>query len=442
MPNASLLLVTVGNVSTAAAQWYLVWFLARQDGPHAVGQYSTLIAILAPVYILSQLGLRNLYLTLQRRIRWRVYLGVRLSTAVIATAVGLMAIHVLNADVDWRMAFAVLVIKISDTIGDLFFARLQRAERLTAFGLILIFSALVSAGVVTVIMVSTGLVVAALWGVAGTAAAGAVVTAHLGIRASAPGPDSAQAPAPRPVHAPQLAPEARALLAAGLPLSLMQGIYSLMSYTPLGVVALFGSADEVGQYASAAYLVVFANLVGASLETVVLPDYRRHYDTAGPTSVLRAARVRGLIVMGLLTPMIILALFVGSPLLSAIYGDEFALSRPAIGMLSLAAVITVPTYLLSATLLVLNRYWATTWVGAFAVFVALGSGWVAGALGLPAVEAGCLALLCGSLGRYGGELVLASLPARPGAHPRAVGQEDAVTAESGPRTIRNTGPTG
>lgn len=32
MPNASLLLVTVGNVSTAAAQWYLVWFFARLDG--------------------------------------------------------------------------------------------------------------------------------------------------------------------------------------------------------------------------------------------------------------------------------------------------------------------------------------------------------------------------------------------------------------------------
>lgn len=435
MPNASLLLVTVGNVSTAAAQWYLVWFFARQDGPQAVGQYSTLIATLTPVFILSQLGLRNLYLTLQRRVRWRVYLGTRLSTAVIATAVGLMAIHVLYTDVDWRMAFAVLVIKVSDSIGDLFFARLQRAERLTTFGLILILSAFVSAGVVTVIMVSTGSVVAALWGVAGTAVVGAVVTAHLGIRASAPQLNSTQAPAPR------MAPEARALLSAGLPLSLMQGIYSLMSYTPLGVVALFGSADEVGRYASAAYLVVFANLVGASLETVILPVYRRRYDAAGPTSLLRAALVRGLVVMGLLSPMIVLALFVGSPLLSAVYGDEFALSRPAIGMLSLAAVITVPTYLLSATLLVLNRYWATTSVGAFAVLLALGSGWAAGALGLPAVEAGCIALLCGSLGRYGGELVLASLPARMGAHPHAGGQVDAVIAGPAPRTSRNTRPT-
>lgn len=422
MPKSSLLLVTVGNVASAAAQWYLVWLFARQDGPEAVGRYSALIAALTPVFILSQLGLRNLYLTLQRRVKWRTYLGVRIATALLATIVGVGVLLILGIESSWPMAAAVLVIKVCDTIADLFFARLQRAERLVAFGLLLIGAALASTAVVTIVMASTGSVIASLWGVAGTAAVVTCVSVHLGLRSHAPrrpaDPAAARTTTPfdrLPVGSgPRKPSEVRALLSAGLPLSLMQGIYSLTSYVPLAVVAGFGTAADIGRYASAAYLVVFANLVGASLETVMLPAYRRHYDERRSPSLLRTAVARGSVIMVALSPLVVLALFVGSPLLTFVYGDSFALSVPAIGLLSLAAVITVPTYLLSATLLVLNRYWATTAVGAFAILVALGSGWSAGMLGVPAVEAGALALLCGSLARYGGELVLAALPARTG----------------------------
>ena len=61
------------------------------------------------------------------------------------------------------------------------------------------------------------------------------------------------------------------------------GVVVSCSAILIGVVALFGAADDVGRYASAAYLVVFANLVGASVETVMLPVYRRlHEDPAAP----------------------------------------------------------------------------------------------------------------------------------------------------------------
>lgn len=415
MPKASLLLVTVGNVASAAAQWYLVWLFARQDGAVAVGQYSTLIAALTPVFILSQLGLRNLFLTLRRHVRWRTYLGVRMCTAFIATIVGVIVLLVLGVGGGWAMAAAVLAIKVCDTVADLFFARLQRAERLVTFGLLLIGGALASAAVVTVVMSTSGSVVASLWGVAATAAVVTAATVRLGLSSPAPRSTAAHEHAdpadPGQTAGTRLLADTRALLYAGLPLSLMQGIYALTSYTPLAVVALFGTAADVGRYASAAYLVVFANLVGASLETVMLPAYRRHVDECRTPSLLRTALIRGLTIMAVLSPLIVLALFVGNPLLTFVYGEDFALSVPAVGMLSLAAVITVPTYLLSATLLVLNRYWATTAVGAASVAVALGSGWAAGALGAAAVDAGCFALLCGTLSRYAGELILAALPA-------------------------------
>lgn len=420
MPKGAFLLVTIGNIVSAAAQWYIIWLFARQDGAHAVGQYSALLAFLTPIFISAQLGLRNLYISLQRHVRWNVYLGLRLSTIIISSATALSIIWYLGGVFDWQLATAVLVIKISDSLADLFFARLQRAERLTAFGMLLIADACATTAVVTVIMLTTGSVIAAVWGAAATGVLVACVTVALGLSApSEPMQHSSPGLAVSPlefVDRKRTVHEIWALLRAGVPLSLMQGIYSLLSYVPLGVVGMFGSASDVGRYASAAYLVVFANLVGASAETVLLPGYRRRFQATGRTDLLRSITAHSLITFLALSPLIVLAVIVGPNLITAVYGPEFSISRLAVLFLALAACITMPTYMMSAALLVFNRYWATTVIGAASVLSVLGAGFIAGTFGLEAVEAGCFALLVGSLVRYSGELVLCHLPRQLSAH--------------------------
>lgn len=186
---------------------------------------------------------------------------------------------------------------------------------------------------------------------------------------------------------------------------MMQAVYSLLSYVPLAVVAWFGSPEDVGRYASAAYLVVFANLVGASIETVVLPRFRAVYESDG--ALFLRTRVKRLCTIGLLAlaPFVVLAVFIGPWLLSAVYGADFELSRVSVLYLSLAAICTLPTYLASANLLVLNRYWATFFVGAAAIIAVLCGGGVAGSVGMPAVAAGSLAVLIGSAVRLIGEIL-------------------------------------
>lgn len=412
MPKGAFLLVTVGNILIAAVQWYIVWLFARQNGAHAVGQYSALLAFLTPIFISGQLGLRNLYISLQRRVRWNVYLALRVSTVVLSAIVALTIIRCVGDLFDWRLASGVLVIKISDSLADLFFARLQKAERLTAFGVLLISNACITATVVTGIVLASESVIAGVWGAAATAALAAGATAVLGLRRS---------PAPSSVADPQALDDGTAsrvrtvedvwaLLRAGVPLSLMQGIYSLLSYVPLGIVGMFGTSGDVGRYASAAYLVVFANLVGASVETVVLPGYRRRFHLEGRRILLNSVTARSAVTFIALSPLVVLAVITGPDLLAAVYGPEFAVSRTAVLFLALAACLTMPTYMLSATLLVLNRYWATTSIGAVSVLFVFGSGFLAGSLGMEAVNAGCIAVLIGSLARYCGELLLCHLP--------------------------------
>ncbi|GAA1861769.1 lipopolysaccharide biosynthesis protein [Brevibacterium marinum] len=414
MPKGPFMLVTVGNIVSAAAQWYIVWLFARQDGAHAVGQYSGLLAILTPIFITTQLGLRNLYISLQRHVRWPVYLGLRLTTVLLSVVAGLAVIWHLGGIFDWQLAMAILLIKVSDSVADLFFARLQKAERLSAFGILLIADAFVTTAVVTFAMLATSSVIVALWGAAAVSILAAFSTGALGLRSPdpmAPGPAASQQVLSRFRTVPG---DVGALLRAGVPLSLMQGIYSLLSYVPLGVVGLFGAPDDVGRYASAAYLVVFANLVGASAETVLLPGYRRRYQARGRIVLLRSVTATSVVTFIALTPLVVLAVLTGPRLLVSVYGADFSISRTAVLFLALAACITMPTYMISAMLLILNRYWATTVIGAASVLCVLVSGVIAGFSGMEAVEAGCLAVFVGSSVRYVGELVLCRLSRWPG----------------------------
>ena len=335
-------------------------------------------------------------MTLQRTVRWRIYLGCRLTTVGMSILI-ITGLVVFGPDqIDAALAWPLLLIKVSDSIGDLFYARLQKTERLFAFGLILIVVAMASATTVTVVILSTGAIVSALWAAAVVSVVGTLVTIR--VAAAEPPETATEVQSRTSVRA-----EIKALVSAGVPMSMMQGVYSLLSYVPLVVVAWFGSPSDVGRYASAAYLVVFANLVGASIETVVLPAFRAIYESEGHSALRR--RVKRMCVIALLSllPFAVLALFVGPWLLSAVYGAGFELSRVSVLYLSLAAVCTLPTYLASANLLVLNRYWATFFIGATAIIVVLVGGGVAGTFGMSAVEAGCLSVFIGSLTRLAGE---------------------------------------
>ena len=402
---SAFFLVTVGNIAVAGAQWYIIWLFAQQSGPTAVGHYSTLIAMMTPVFIASQLGLRNLFITLQRTVRWRIYLACRSSTVGLSVLIIVGLIVLAPDQIHSSLAWPLLIIKASESIGDLFYARLQKTERLFAFGLILIIVALASALTVTTFVLSTGSPVTALWAAAMVSVGGTVVTMWI---ASARPPETAAGMESRTT----VRTEVKALLIAGIPMSMMQAVYSLLSYVPLAVVAWFGSPEDVGRYTSAAYLVVFANLVGASIETVVLPRFRAIYESDGALFLRR--KVKRLCAIGLLAlvPFVVLALFIGPWLLSAVYGAGFELTRISVLYLSLAAICTLPTYLASANLLVLNRYWATFFVGATAIIAVLAGGGAAGTAGMPPVEAGSLAVFIGSTVRLVGELFCSGLRRR------------------------------
>lgn len=181
---SSILLVSVGNIAGAAAQWYIIWLFARFAGPEAVGVYSSLVAVMSPIFITTQLGLRNLYITLQSVVSWRAYVCLRVVGIMTACSLTLGALLILAPRQALSIGFAILVIKIANSTADLYLARIQRTERLRIFGLLLLLDALTTMAVITATMLISGSVLLALWAGAVVALLGAVITVFLASNSS------------------------------------------------------------------------------------------------------------------------------------------------------------------------------------------------------------------------------------------------------------------
>lgn len=392
---SSMVLVTVGNILAAAAQWYLIWLFARQSGPQAVGVYSLLIAVMSPIFITAQLGLRNLYITLQTAVSWRCFVALRAVGIFTAVVLSLTVCVLVVPSHAWALGAAILVIKIADSTADLWFSRLQRSGGLRTFGLLLIVGAMGTASASTAAIAVSGSVLSAVVATAAVAVATATATCLFACRRP-------------PVPAEAVGTRGSLLLARhGAPLALSQGVSSLLAYLPVAIVGWWGTAGEVGVFSSAAYLVTCANLLGASVQVAVLADARQRFETAGAAALLRTMRRSSAAILALLSPLVIVAVLVGPELLTLVYGPEFAIGHISVLFFSLAAVIVMPTYLLSSFHLVLNRYWVMTTVGAVSVGLVAFSGVFAGTLGFGAVESGSLAVLIAALVRYGGTDLLA-----------------------------------
>ncbi|WP_044495085.1 lipopolysaccharide biosynthesis protein [Nesterenkonia massiliensis] len=393
----AILAVSTGNIAGAAAQWYVVWLFARFAGPEAVGVYSSFIAVMAPIFITAQLGLRNLYITLQSAVSWRAYLFLRLGGIAAAVVLSFGALVMLAPTQEWSVAGAILVIKIANSTADLYLARIQRTERLGAFGALLMLDALVTMMATTAVMLISGSVVTALWVGAAVAILGAAVTVFLA---------SATPPEGRTVRQP-LTQDIRLLITHGIPLAMSQGIQSVLTYLPLVIVGSIGTTADIGVFASAAYLVTFAHLLGASVQTAILPAYRRHLEGQGPAALRQMNLRNGYLTMAVLSPMVVVAVAAGPALLQLVYGADFEISRLAVFLFALAAMICIPTYLLSSFHLVLNRYWVMTVVGMVSIAVVGVSGISSGVAEMGAIEAGSMAVLVGVLCRYIGADLMA-----------------------------------
>ncbi|MGD7733883.1 lipopolysaccharide biosynthesis protein [Propionibacteriaceae bacterium G57] len=370
------LLASAGTFAVAISQWYLVWLFARAvGGAEAVGEYSALLAIATPVFVVGQWGLRTLYLTLQRRVPWGVYLAMRLAGAGLA-AVTVLAIVAFMASgrASLEVGIWLVILKVANALADLLYGRIQRGGELGLLGLVTLGNAAATCVLATVAVVATGSMAA---GVAASALASAIACAAAwwwGRRVDG----QAQARSATPAGVDWMY-----LLRQGLPVTMSQGLAALGTYLPVLLLSLVAGRQTVGVFTTASYLLTAVNLLGAALQTIQVTHFRTLTQADGVLALAaRTARLsKWSVLLGAAGVLVVVAC--GSWVLGLVFGHEFRVGRWELLVLAIGAVAVVPSYVFSTALSVLNRYREQSRAYAVAIVGSAGVGGALLALGVP-----------------------------------------------------------
>lgn len=380
----SKLLIFTGTIGTAFVQWFIVLIIARSYGVGAVADYTTVLSWSTPIFVAAFLSLRDIYLSFQVKLKWTSLVVLRMS--MLAAGSSILYFVALAFDWDIRIVLAFALLKSLDGVLDLTYARIQRQQLSMKLGLLMSINAALS-----LILICIGSIFFdATYALILCSALSSLVTVGLSVIGW---------------HKDENHSEAQGLIKGGffnaaLPVTLAQLVSSLLVYSPVFLIQLANSPQALGRYSVISYLAVFGNLVGTSLSTLLIAQYRSAFEASGYVDLRKKSHllIRKTIVIGLLASAVVVAF--GNPVLGLLYGDAFTVPLMALVLCSLAAVLAPLGSIINITLLVSNTYKAQPIVTGLAVIASFVGGLCGLLLGLSPLISGCLALFTGSCFRF------------------------------------------
>ncbi|BAC17188.1 polysaccharide biosynthesis protein [Corynebacterium efficiens YS-314] len=381
----SYILVISGTISSAFSKWFLVWLFAQSDGgAEAVGLYSMVLAVATPLFVTAQLGLRTIFVSHETRWPWSTYLFLRGMGTFIGMTI-LLTYVFFTANVPFYLGLAITLLKIADSISDIYAARLQYFHQIQTLGLLSILSSLITILLASISVYVFHSVTWAIVAAAMTSAIFAMAHALLGRRFEYAS-----------VHEKG---GYRGIIQASIPVTASQFLSTFLFQIPVLFLGMISNPQTVGVFAASAYLLTIANIFGSSLQTILNTPFRREREKNGVKAVARRAFAvtRSIAFIGII-PVILVA-FWGSKLFQVIYGPAFAIPVLPIVLISLAALLNIMAYVQSVTLNVLNRYSIVTWSMAGSCLVAVLNGLIAFFVGVPDLTIGAICAFSGSVTR-------------------------------------------
>lgn len=341
--SASLKMLTA-NLARYGGQLALLVVIAQTAGPEAVGRFALALAITAPIFILTGLGLRTVVVTLKTPFTLRDVFTVRCATTAAAMAASLAAAFLIPS-ADWAVVALVATIKAVDTFSDAIYGLYQLAGRFTAIPVLAVIQSAAYVGAVLAGGWATGDVVTAL---AGGAAASVVVVspmvAHTFRAATVLG--MAGRPGGRQAR--------RELVRAGVPSGLAQGMISLVTAVPQLVLAEHAGTTATGRYAVLIYVIVSAELVMNAVNQAWLPAARAA-ESQGRFTTRFVARFLGK-VTALQVPLAAGILLGATLVFPPLFGESFAIRGQEYAPLAVALMLAPAMFITSGALNVHNLY--------------------------------------------------------------------------------------
>ena len=385
--------VILGTFAAPLAQWVVFFLVARVGGSADAGAFALLFAVATPLVTATNWGLRNGYITLIRRWPFADFVTLRIVGCLVASVL-LVAFGAL-ARLDSTMVAGVVAMKFADSMTDIWYGRWQRQQRLLRLGTLMVINGVASVGFATLFALtgfpSSWIVVGSALGSI-TALVGALTIDLRDILDWARGRGFGWVGA---------GARLQRILSDCWQICAGQVLAGAVVSVPTWAVGIFGSTDDIGRFAAAAYMITAGSLLGASLNSVLISRYHVSM-TSGGVAAVQASVGRNnatVTVLGLL--LVIGVGFLGESLFQLIYGAQFAFTAAELSIIALAAALNPGTYLMNAALLAVNSYAAQMFVYAAALIGSITATWVAASMSTSGFMIGAICALSGSVIKYG-----------------------------------------
>jgi O-antigen/teichoic acid export membrane protein len=322
-----------GNVVYAGCQWGIVVVFAKCGSPEALGQFSLALAITAPVLMFGSLQLRALLATdAKNAYRFGDYLALRLTTG----AAAMLLIAAIAATYRLELFLVIVAVgaaKIVESMSDAIFGLEQKHDRMDLISISMIVKGLASLAMLAGAYYLTDSVV---WASLSLLAVWSAVFALYDL------PNAKKQGDCRPLW------DGRRLLSLavlGLPLGAVMLLNSLNANVPRYFLDYHFGERELGIFAALSYLATAGAQVTFALGQSAIPRMARSHAN-GDTREYWGLVVK-LIGISLLLGIlgIFVAACVGRPLLTVIYGPEYAEHGDSFTIVAFGAAIS---YLASA----------------------------------------------------------------------------------------------
>ncbi|HEV2522551.1 MAG TPA: oligosaccharide flippase family protein [Candidatus Acidoferrales bacterium] len=314
-----------GNAVYAGGQFATLMLLAKLIRPELVGQYALGLAVVYPVMLLTNLQLRAV---LTSGARERTHFGHFLSLRLLTTSLALLIIFAITRVLtySWNLTAVVLMVGVSygiEAISDVYYARLQRDDKMAEISKSLIARALLS---VLGLALATYLSGSLLWGIAGIALARAIVLFGYDIRKRTHGLSEQSEPFNRNEA---LAPRfnlnvQRDLLWLSFPLGIVVLLSSLNSYLPSYFIKSALGERDLGIFTAIGFMVSVGNMAVVSLGQSAFTRLARSY--AAGNHVAFGSLLCKLLAFGAAVGVcgIVISKFAGREILTILFRPEYA----------------------------------------------------------------------------------------------------------------------
>lgn len=319
----------LGNLVFSGSQWLIIVILVKLGSPATVGRYAVGLAITAPVILLANLSLNGLQITDARReFSFAEYFGLRL----ISTGSALLVIIGIVIGGGYRFETALVtcflgIAKAFDAVSDVFIGFLQLRERMDLVARIYVVNGVVSLLAIYVAMATThSVVVAAFASAIGSLVALAIFAIpsatlvhkaellrdHMGGAAIA---------LLRPAF--QLS-RLRILMWRAAPLGVVGMLLSLSSSIPQVILHKLQGSHQVGIFAALASLMVAGRTISGAIAQSASPRLAVYSSAGRVADFQRLLRKMLMIAASLGAAGLIIAVFLGRPLLTLFFSPEYA----------------------------------------------------------------------------------------------------------------------